>query len=246
MGEPNPGTADPIGFMTTLRSLLWLAATGLTIQATALEPWQTALAGMPLDAPVTWLDRTNCVPLMLRSFQSNGIVKALVFMPGATDEIYFFKRAHAELTNASPSLLDAVTALTNQTFIEADFRPPLLVLHTTEDLLEGAATVKNRSTAEKLRGRIVPVELLLNDADWDEVHSKAGKYLDIGLRPLKDSTASWHFYRHSFVAAGVTEWELLETLALAGKTTYTVNWWTVEFVPDRRQGTAPALDRFPR
>ena len=74
---------------------------------------------------------------MLDAFQSNAVVKALIFMPGATDELYFFRRAHAKLTNANPSLLDAIVALTNQTYIQATFQPPLLLLHTTEDPLDG-------------------------------------------------------------------------------------------------------------
>jgi len=56
-------------------------------------------------------------------------------MPGATDEFYFSGARHATLTNSNPSLLDAVTALTNQTYIHATFQPPLL--HTTEDSLDG-------------------------------------------------------------------------------------------------------------
>jgi hypothetical protein len=220
---------------------LWLAAS-----AFAQEPWQTALGRMPLVEPTTELGRSNCVPLMLHSFRSNDVVKALVFMPGATDEIYFFKRAEAILTNAQPTLLDAVAALTNQTFIQADFQPPLLILHTTEDSIDGLATVKNASSATKLRQRPVQKEILLIDADWEQVHSAVDGSLHIRLRPMKNSADSWHFYRHSFVAAGVTEWELLETLALAGKTTFTVHWLTAEFVPDRRQGTAPQLDQFPR
>ena len=60
------------------------------------------------------------------------------------------------LTNANPSLLDAVTALTNQTFIQATFQPPLLLLHTTEDSWDGFATVKNEKTAAKLHQRLVP------------------------------------------------------------------------------------------
>ncbi len=45
---------------------------------------------MPLGTNVTELNRTNCVGIMLRAFQSNNVVKALIFMPGATDEFYFF------------------------------------------------------------------------------------------------------------------------------------------------------------
>src|SRR5882724_8907418 len=112
--------------------LAWLAMTAL-----ADENWQSALNKMPMVANVVELNRTNCVSLLLNSFQSNGVVKALIFMPGATDEFYFFSRARATLTNSNPTLLDAIIALTNQTYIQADFRPPLLLLHTTEDALDG-------------------------------------------------------------------------------------------------------------
>jgi hypothetical protein len=220
--------------------LAWLATTAL-----ADENWQSALNQMSLNANVTELNRTNCVPLLLNSFQSNGIVKALVFMPGATDELYFFRRAHATLTNSNPSLLDAVTALTNQTYIQATFLPPLLLLHSTEDALDGFATVKNESTAAKLRQRIVPDRVLLNDADWGSLKSVVNKKLSVGLRPFSGDTETWHFYRHSFAACGVTQWEMLETIALAGKTTFTVNWLTAEFQPDSRAGVVPQLQKFP-
>jgi len=216
--------------------------------ASAGEPWQDALAQMPLGVPqgeVIELGRTNCVPLMLDAFQSNSVVKALIFMPGATDELCFFRRAHATLTNTNPSLLDAVTALTNQTFIQATFRPPLLLLHTTEDSLDGFATVKNESTAGKLHERLVPSTVLLDDADWGEVRSTLKGKLSVGLRPLENDTETWHFYRHCFAACGVTDWEMLETLALAGKTTFTVKWLTVDFQPDRREGVTPKLEKFP-
>ena len=213
--------------------------------AFAGEPWQEALARMPLKVPATELNRTNCVPLMLDSFQSNGVVKALIFMPGATDELYFFHRARAVLTNSNPTLLDALTALTNQTHLQAAFQPPLLLLHTTEDALGGFATVKNEKTAAKLRQRLVPGRVQLEDADWGGVRSALARKLSIGLRPFPNAMDAWHFYRHSFAACGVTDWEMLETLALAGRTTFTVNWLTADFQPDRREGVAPKLEKFP-
>jgi hypothetical protein len=212
----------------------WLATSAL-----ADDGWQRSLSAMPLGADVTELNRTNCVPLMLGAFQSNGVVKALIFMPGATDEIYFFRRVRAALTNANPSLLDAVAALTNQTCIQATFQPPLLLLHTTEDALDGNAVVKNESTAEKLRERRVPGLLLFNDYDWNSVQFVLHKKLTVWLSPERGSSDSWHFYRHSFAACDLTEWEMLEALALAGKTTFTLHWLTADFQPDRRKGPVP-------
>ena len=241
-------TLPTAGMKKTAKWIGVLVLCGAARGVLAGESWQDALARMPLGVPqsgVIELNRTNCVPLMLNSFQSNGIVKALIFMPGATDEFYFFRRAHATLTNANPSLLDAVTALTNQTFIQATFQPPLLLLHTTEDSLDGFATVKNETTAAKLHQQFVPGRVLLNDADWGEVRAALKGKLKIGLRPFENALETWHFYRHSFTACGVTDWEMLETLALAGKTTFTVHWLTADFQPDRRAGVTPKLEKFP-
>jgi hypothetical protein len=119
--------------------------------ALAAEGWQSALAKMPLGGKVTELNRSNCVSVMLGAFQSSDAVKALVFMPGATDEFYMFKRAKARLTMGSPSLLDAVEALTNQTLIHVTFRPPLLLLHTDEDPLEPVIRLEHQPTVKKLQ-----------------------------------------------------------------------------------------------
>src|ERR1041385_1855062 len=77
----------------------------------AAEAWKDALSGMPLAHRIAELNNTNCVAAMLNALQSNNVVKGLVFMPGATDEFYFFRRARATLTNSEPTLLDAVKAL---------------------------------------------------------------------------------------------------------------------------------------
>jgi hypothetical protein len=219
-----------------------MALAGLMLAGTTVwagETWQGALSRMPLGAAVTELNRTNCVPLMLNAFRANSIVKALVFMPGATDEIYFFRRAHAALTNASPSLIDAVTALTDHTYIQATFRPPFLLLHTTEDALDGVAFVKNESTAAKLRKKTVAGRIIFNDSDWDDVRAALNKKLDVGLRPFSNAPDSWHFYRQSLVCSGLTEWEMLEVIALAGKTTFTLHWRTAEYKLDGRKGAVP-------
>ncbi len=190
----------------------------LTLPASAIEPWQAALSQMPLATNVIQLNQTNCVRLMLRSFASNDVVKALVFMPGATDEFYMFHRAKAALTNGSPTLLDAVSALTNQTWIRATFLPPLLLLHTDEDPLEPMLTVQHPATAQKFKtGRFLPYVLYF-DRDWDFLQPILKKQLKSDIRPWRYSMDSWHFYRHSFAAWGVTDWEALEAITLAGKT----------------------------
>ena len=58
--------------------------------AAADEDWPSVLNQMPLGAGPVQLNRTNCAQLLLGGFQSNATGQALIFMRGATDELYFF------------------------------------------------------------------------------------------------------------------------------------------------------------
>src|SRR5437016_4237904 len=61
--------------------ILWFVNARLILSA----PWEAALSQMSLGH-VTQLNRSNCVEVMLGAFQSNDAVKAIIFLPGATDE----------------------------------------------------------------------------------------------------------------------------------------------------------------
>jgi hypothetical protein len=224
---------------------IFVLSASLCINARAGETWQEALSQMPLGGHGTYFSRTNAIPLMLDAFQSNNVVKALIFMPGAADEFVFFRRAHFTLTNANPSLADAIIALTNQTYIHASFRPPFLLLYNTEDALDPIITIKSKSTVAKLQSRIVPDRLELWDCNWDYVRPKLQSKLSVGLRPFPDSPSSWHFWPQNFAACGVTQWELLEAIALSGKTTLTLHWLTAHYTLDTRPGPVENLDSFP-
>jgi hypothetical protein len=200
---------------------------------------------MPLCSPIHELNRTNCVDVILRSFQSNCVVKALIFMPGATDELYMFRRARAKLTNENASLSDAVAALTNQTLIRASFRPPFLLLHTAEDPLEPLIILHHQATAERLKQRRGPTPILANDRDWVFLQPLLRDHLHADLKPWRSSPDSWHFYRHSFAAFGLTTWESLEAAALAGKSSFAVYRNRVVFEPDTRVCATPRIDVFP-
>jgi hypothetical protein len=201
---------------------------------------------MPLGTQIKELNRTNCVAVMLGAFQSNDTVKALIFMPGATDEFYMFRRARAELTNANPSLLHAVSALTNQTLIRATFYPPLLLLHTDEDPLEPLIHLEYQPAVEKLeRRRFVP-HVIYNDRDWNFIQPILKKTLKMDIRPWRYSYDTWHFYRHSFAGWGLTGWESLQAVALAGKSSFTVQRRRIVFEGDERVRATPKLDHFPR
>jgi hypothetical protein len=216
-----------------------LAFAALSFSLPATETWQTALSQMPLKTSVTQLTRTNCVEPLLRAFQSNDVVKALVFMPGATDEFYFFRRARATLTNASPTLLDAVEALTNQTLIRATFRPPILLLHTVEDPLEPLFRIEDWPTEDRLRKAHFVPHVVYNDRDWDYLLPILGKKLKTKFLPYRKTRDSWHFFRHSLAGWNLTGWEALEAISLAGKTTFTVQKKRVVFEGDTRKPKAP-------
>jgi hypothetical protein len=201
--------------------------------------WPEALAKMPLKQPVSELNRSNVAPVMLASFQRNPAVKALIFMPGATDEFYFFRRARAQLTNRAPTLLDAVAALTNQTLIRATLRPPFLLLHTAEDPLEPVAVVEDQKTADSIRGHKYDKAAVYDDVDWDHLEHFLGFYLNTNMRPPPLSHDSYHFFRHTFAEFDLNGWEALEAAALAGKTKFTVKKNMVLFDLDERVPAAP-------
>jgi hypothetical protein len=213
--------------------------------AQADETWQAALSRMPLGTNVTQLNRKNCVRIMLPAFQSNDVAKALIFMPGATDEFYMFRRAKATLTNSSPTLLDAVNALTNQTLIKATFRRPFLLLHTDEDPLEPLITIKHLKTAYHLEGKRFVPHALYNDQDWDFLLPTLEHTFNMEFLPELYSYDSFHFYRHSFAAWNLNGWEALQAIALAGKTKFTVRWGSVLFEGDTRVLAVPKFDRIP-
>jgi hypothetical protein len=211
--------------------LLW----GLgALAAFAADSWQTALARMPLGTNVAELNATNYVKIMLRAFQSNDAVKALVFLPGATDEFYWNREAKAKLTNDEPSLLDAVNALTNQTRIRAVFRPPMLLLRTDSDPMEPQGIIKDAPTARRIMQMRFVAHAIYNDRDWDALRPTLRKTCRVDVRPGMYSRYSFHFYRHSFAAWNLTGWEALEAVSLAGKTTFTVEEDQVVFQEDGR------------
>jgi hypothetical protein len=228
-----------------LRLSIFLAGVLLS-EATAFSQtdranWCAALAQMPLADSVCDLNRSNCVDVLLHSFRSNEIVRALVFMPGATDELYMFKRARAFVTNTHPTMFDAVVALTNQTLIRATFQTPLLLMHSDEDPLSPEIQVLEPRTVEKLKARHWVAHALLNDRDWETVQPLLKKNLAIEVRPWRFSDASWHFYRHSFAGWNLSGWEAMNAVALAGKSKISVRRAEIDFEPDLRIRAIPQV-----
>lgn len=213
--------------------------------AAANEGWPSVLGQMPLGTGPVQLDRTNCAQLILNGFQSNATVKALIFMPGATDELYFFKRVQVTITNTAPSLYDALVALTNQSHLRVVFRQPFLLIHSEEDVLNLDISIQHERTAENLKaGKSVP-HVKVFDRDWTQLVKLIKRRIGPTLIPYEGTADSWHFYRHTFASWNLTQWETLEACALAGKTKFTVIRGNVIFQLDERIGTVPKLERFP-
>ena len=196
---------------------------------------------MPLSSSSHQLTKTNAVGIILESFQENEVAKALIVMPGATDEFYFFNRGNAELTNHAPTLMDAITALTNQTLIHVTFRPPFILLHSAEDSLEPDSKIEHEPTAERIRKKKYALHVLYNDRDWDFILPTLSFRLDTKILPGKGSHDSHHFYRHSFAAHNLNGFEILEALAFAGKTQFTVQKKKVLFEGDTRFRARPKV-----
>ena len=189
---------------------------------------------MYLREPARELNESNVVSTVLGAFQRNNAAKALIFMPGATDEFYFFHRARATITNSLPTLLDAISALTNQTYVRATLQPPFLILHTAEDPLETIAVVEDQKTADKIKRKKFRKEVLYNDRDWNFMQPILSFYLDAKVLPAPGSHDMYHFFRHSFAGFDLNAWEALEATTLAGKTKFTVKKGKIIFEGDVR------------
>jgi hypothetical protein len=211
----------------------------------AQTTWQEEFAKMPLTEKVSELNRHNCVKVMLGSLRRNPAVKALIFMPGATDEFYFFHRARAALTNGAPTLLDAVSALTNQTYIRATLNPPFLLMRTAEDPLDPIIVIQDQRTADRLRKKHFEKHGVFIDRDWDYMQPILDIDLDTKMFPVLYSHESHHFFRHSFAEFDLNGWDALRAVALAGKTCFTVQKKRVVFIGDTRvvtQAVPPSPD----
>jgi hypothetical protein len=233
-----------VNFSLVVRTAALACLPALASPLAAQTTWQEGFAKMPLTEKVSELNRHNCVKVMLDSLQRNPAVKALIFMPGATDEFYFFHRARATLTNSAPTLLDAVSALTNQTYIHATLRPPFLLMRTAEDPLDPIIVIQDQRTADRLRKKHFEKHGVFNDRDWDFMQPILSFDLDTRMFPALHSHESHHFFRHSFAEFDLNGWDALRAVALAGKTGFTVRKKRVVFTGDPRV-LAPAVPPSP-
>jgi hypothetical protein len=202
----------------SLRQLLFLAALlGTSVAAQGVESWQSELATMQLSTNRIHFSKAEPARAILQALKPNPVVKAIVIMPSATDELYFNDRGTTVFTN-TPTLFDAVRELTNHTSIRATFRPPFLLLGETNDCKETSMIPANFFTFESLRQKPFTSPWLMIDKEWDHLYPTLSRYLGVKLSPALGSRDAWHFYRVYFAAHNLNALEAVELVSLSTQT----------------------------
>jgi hypothetical protein len=198
-----------------------MCAGSLALNLCGQESWQSALARMPLN-PVIPLNRDNCMAAVLQGFQSNALVKALVFLPAVSDDFYLINRDRPKLNITASNLLEAITALTNKTDVRATFSQGALLLHLERDRLKPLVTIQDQATAQKLSNEHHLPQVLWIDAHWERLQPRLRKELKMEVLPTAKSSDAWHFARHNLAGWGLTDRELINLLSITGKTSVSI------------------------
>ena len=190
--------------------------------------WSQELARMPLPINST-LTRAVFIPLCLKSFRSNELVKAMIFLPGVPDDFYLINRDNSDLQIRANNLLQAMSALTNQTRIRVTFERPFLLLSGPRDRSRPTISIKNSRNESKLKISQTFPCLICADRHWDRLQPLLQENMGIAISPKASSSDAWHFARFNLSAYGLTDWELLSALSLGGKTKVTVERKRIRF-----------------
>jgi len=180
-----------------------------------------ALRAMPLPAQ-TRINRDNAIDVILDTFQSNRVVKAILFLPGVADDFYLIDRDAPPLNLGATNLFEAITALTNATAVRAIFQEPFLLLHVSRDTLSPACVAEEARVAGILRKENHLPHACWKDAHWERIQPIMERQFGRPVRPAGPSADGWHFSRHNLAAWGLSDWEFLNALSLAGGTRVTV------------------------
>ena len=139
------------------RHWVWVAFAVFGMHATTVfgaETGRIPWLGCLWDADTEELNRTNCVKSSRPGARVERHGQSSCVHARRHRRILSVPPRQSGLDGSDPNLLDAVIALTNQTFIRASFRPPFLLLHTDEDPLEPANTIEDEKTGSRLRGSV--------------------------------------------------------------------------------------------
>ena len=187
-----------------------------------------ALRAMPV--PPVALNRSNAVDVLLGSFQSNAVVKAVVVLPGVSDDFYLIHRDAPALNLRATNLWAAIVALTNATPMRVTWRESFVLLHAgAREVLQASMRMDDTAMAGRLREQRLSGRMLHLDAHWEVVQPALERALGRTVRPQGASTDAWHFNRHNLAGWNLTGWELLEVISLTGGTKVTVQNRGIDF-----------------
>lgn len=217
-----------------------LAGVGSVLTTRAEEAWRAALRPMPLAAGGGPLARSNCLPILLAAFQSNNVVKALVALPGVSNDFYLLNRDRP-LNLAAGNLADALATLADTTAVRVTFREPFLFLHTAGDKLKPESTSFSGTLTRRLRSQCSAPKVLLTDRHWDVVQPWLTRMLGMDVTPEPGSMDAWHFARHNLAAWQLDDWDLLCALSLSSGTKFTLGKNRLLF---EQRGAPPKTPRF--
>jgi len=214
--------------MNSLRRIAAFLAV-LACSRVSQADWTDELARMPLPGETVPIGRKNFIPVCLRSFTSNQTVKALVFLPAVADDFYLINRDQPDLQITATNLFQCLQALTNQSTIRVSFAAPFVFLHGTRDRLDAAILIKNRAQETRLKSSIHLPCLVCADSHWDGLQPQLQNKFGVAVLPASRSSDAWHFARFNLTAYGLTDWELLTVLSIAGRTKVTVERKRIRF-----------------
>lgn len=202
---------------------IFVAALLLCLSGRA-QDWQSHFANIPIGAKTFRAHLTPPVEMILTNFKPTAEIRAVVLMPGAADRLYFYDWGEVTLPD-NPTLLDAVTALTNAADLRVFVAPPFLLIGREYDdptpplsVAPDISSEKLKLNERKLRGRTYYL-----DRSYDRIVPSAEKLTRLKLKPTRRSFASWHFYRLAFVGYNLTAAEFLKALAYGTKCSVTVD-----------------------
>lgn len=182
------------------------------------QDWQSHFANIPISTKNFRAHLTPPVEIILTNFQPTAEIRAVVLMPGAADRLYFYDWGEVTLPE-NPTLLDAITVLTNAADLRVFVAPPFLLIGRQSDdpsdplsIAPGVSTEKLKLNEHKLRGRTYFL-----DRSYDRIVPRAEKISRLKMKPSRRSFASWHFYRLAFVGYDLTATEFLKAVGYGAK-----------------------------
>ena len=180
------------------------------------EDWRETLAKTPFPKDSFRAYQTEPVELILKAFRPSGELRGVVLMPAAADQIYFFDWGRVELAG-SPTLLDALNALTNKAQMTYSFVAPFLLIHLQRDTTGDPVTLTG-DAPPKLQARKKPGQIYYLDRPYDRILPALKKITALKSIPNQRDPSSWHFYRLAFVGYDLSAPEVLRAIGYGTKT----------------------------